>query len=147
MLRIGTMLGLLIGLGAGVGGYTFVYARGASYLTNNPSACANCHIMQGHFDAWTKSSHHNAAVCNDCHVPKPFFRKYYAKAENGARHSWAFTTGWFHEPIEITPGDHAIVEENCRRCHQDIVQMIDAEHNGDSEMLCTRCHQSVGHLE
>lgn len=33
------------GLAVGVGGYTFVYARGASYLTNDPAACANCHVI------------------------------------------------------------------------------------------------------
>ena len=35
-------LGVLFGLATGIGGYTFVYARGGSYLTNNPKACANC---------------------------------------------------------------------------------------------------------
>ena len=55
-------LGLLIGLG----GYTFAYARGYSYLTNDPAACANCHIMRDHFDAWTRSSHAAIAACNDC---------------------------------------------------------------------------------
>jgi hypothetical protein len=30
------------GLVIGVGGYTFLYAKGSSYLTNNPAACANC---------------------------------------------------------------------------------------------------------
>jgi hypothetical protein len=33
-------IGGLFGLAAGVGGYTFIYARGASYLTNDPKACA-----------------------------------------------------------------------------------------------------------
>jgi hypothetical protein len=28
--------------------YTFVYAKGYSYLTNDPGACANCHIMADH---------------------------------------------------------------------------------------------------
>ena len=30
---------------------------GASYLTDDPAACANCHVMQEHFDAWPRSSH------------------------------------------------------------------------------------------
>ena len=34
----GLVLGLLAGLAAGVGGYTFIYARGASYMTNAPEA-------------------------------------------------------------------------------------------------------------
>jgi len=42
-------VGVLFGLATGIGGYTFIYARGGSYLTNNPKACANCHIMQDHY--------------------------------------------------------------------------------------------------
>ena len=34
---------VLAGVAAGVGGFTFVYARGYSYLTNDPKACVNCH--------------------------------------------------------------------------------------------------------
>jgi cytochrome c nitrite reductase small subunit len=50
-------VGVLFGSATGIGGYTLIYARGGSYLTNNPKACANCHIMQDHYDAWVKSSH------------------------------------------------------------------------------------------
>lgn len=69
----------------GVVGYTFVYAKGASYLTNDPKACANCHVMQDYYDAWIKSSHRAVAVCNDCHAPHDnMVRKYYVKADNGS---------------------------------------------------------------
>ena len=39
------ILGIAIGVVAGLGVYTFVYAKGASYLMNDPASCANCHIM------------------------------------------------------------------------------------------------------
>jgi nitrate/TMAO reductase-like tetraheme cytochrome c subunit len=35
----------LFGAAAGLGAFTFVYAKGNSYLTNDPAACANCHVM------------------------------------------------------------------------------------------------------
>jgi hypothetical protein len=38
------ILGIAIGRAAGLGVYTFVYAKGASYLMNNPASCANCYI-------------------------------------------------------------------------------------------------------
>ena len=60
------VLGLAIGIAAGVGAYTFAYAKGWSYLTDNAAACANCHVMQEQYDGWLKSSHRSAAVCNDC---------------------------------------------------------------------------------
>jgi cytochrome c nitrite reductase small subunit len=43
---VAVMIGLLIGLAVGFGGYTFLYAKGASCLTNDPDACRNYHIMQ-----------------------------------------------------------------------------------------------------
>lgn len=142
-----TLLGLFAGIGFGVGSYTFVYAKGASYLTDDPSACANCHVMQGHLDAWAKSSHHKVAVCNDCHTPHNFVGKYYIKGRNGYHHSLAFTTGWFHEPIAITPVNRKVTEEACRRCHEDITQEIDCGWRNGETMSCIRCHSSVGHME
>ena len=140
------LIGLVAGIGAGIGGFTFVYARGASYLTDDPAACANCHIMNEQYDAWTRSSHHSAAICNDCHTPKNFTDKYLTKASNGYHHSMAFTTGWFHEPIQITDGNLKITEAACRNCHGDIVRQIDAPHGNQSPLSCIRCHNSVGHL-
>ena len=140
-------LGVSVGGGLGIGSYTFIYAKGASYLTDDPKACANCHIMQDHFDAWLKSSHHNVAVCNDCHTPHDFIGKYYTKARNGYHHSMAFTTGWFHEPIQITPKNRAVTESACRDCHGDIVQAMDRGGNQDEPVTCIRCHDTVGHLE
>jgi len=58
------LLGVLLGLAIGLGGYTFIYSKGYSYLTNNPAACANCQVMRAQYDAWLKSSHHSAATCN-----------------------------------------------------------------------------------
>jgi cytochrome c nitrite reductase small subunit len=140
-------LGVAIGVGAGVGGYTFIYAKGASYLTNDPAACDNCHIMNEQYDGWAKSSHRSVAVCNDCHTPHDFLGKYMTKALNGFHHSLAFTTQRFDEPIQITPRNHAITEQACRRCHAEVVQMIDLLPNGrEGALKCTGCHASVGHL-
>jgi len=147
--RAGILLvGIVLGAGIGLGGYTFVYARGWSYLTNDPVACTNCHIMQGHFDAWVKSSHHATATCNDCHTPHELLPKYWTKAEHGFWHSYGFTTGRFHEPIRIKASSLAVVEGACRRCHGAVVQAIDAHAaDGDSALSCVRCHANVGHRE
>src|SRR5687767_12096778 len=109
---------------AGLGGYTFVYARGASYLTNDPAACANCHVMGAHFDGWIKSSHRSVAVCNDCHTPPGLVPKYLTKASNGFWHSFAFTTGRFPDPLRIKPHNREIAEKACRKCHAEIVSAM-----------------------
>jgi len=140
-------LGVSAGLAAGIGAYTFIYAHGASYLTEDPAACANCHIMQDHYDAWLKSSHHTVAVCNDCHTPADFFGKYLTKGLNGYHHSMAFTLQNFHEPIQITARNREITESACRKCHQDIVDAIDHGGGRREHLACIRCHAQVGHLE
>ena len=140
------LMAIAVGLAVGIGGFTFVYAKGAAYLTDDPQACANCHVMREQFDGWIRSSHRSAAVCNDCHTPKGFFAKYLIKSTNGARHSWAFTTGWFHEPIAIKATNREVTESRCRDCHEDITQAINGidRHSGVA-LGCIRCHGSVGH--
>ncbi|MCE9672631.1 cytochrome c nitrite reductase small subunit [Myxococcus stipitatus] len=160
------VLAVLVGTAVGAAGYTFVYARGASYLTDDPAACANCHVMNEQYDGWVKGSHHAVAVCNDCHTPHDFFGKYLAKAINGWHHSVAFTTGDFHEPIHLGARNLGVTEAACRSCHQDIVHAIEPgllvrvearrpEDSGgelhpppeEGTMSCLRCHRSVGHQE
>jgi len=141
------VLATAIGLVIGVGGYTFLYAKGSSYLTDNPAACANCHVMREHFDGWITSSHRAVAVCNDCHTPAGFVAKYATKAVNGFWHSFAFTTGRFPEPLRIKPRNREITEQACRTCHRDIVEAIEGPHHEAARLLCVRCHSAVGHLE
>lgn len=137
-------LSIAVGTAAGVGAYTFFYAKGGSYLTNDPDACANCHVMQEQLDGWTKSSHRHVAVCNDCHTPEAFIPKMIAKMSNGWHHSAAFTSGDFAEPIRIKASNLEIVERRCRGCHAPIVEAIEG-HAGAGEAACVRCHAGVGH--
>ena len=137
---------VVLGAGAGLGFFTFGYARGASYLTNDPAACANCHIMQEHYTAWTKSSHRAVAVCNDCHTPHNFVGKYSTKALNGFWHSFYFSTGDFPDPLRITPRNHEVTEHACRYCHEQITETIDhGASTPDEPISCVRCHPNVGH--
>jgi len=140
------LLSLAVGLFLGLAGYTFYHAQGASYLSNDPRACVNCHIMREQYDGWQKASHHAVATCNDCHVPHEFFRKYFSKAENGFWHSRGFTLQDFHEPIRIKPHNRVILQENCVGCHTNLVSQIATHAGNDQRMLdCVRCHPSVGH--
>ena len=95
-------IAVLIGVLSGVGLFTFQYAEGFSYFSIDPRACVNCHIMQPQFDSWQKASHHAVATCVGCHLPQSGLSKWLAKADNGYRHSRAFTLQDFHEPIMIT---------------------------------------------
>ena len=141
----GIIFGIAAGLAVGVGGFTFVYAKGASYLTDRPEACANCHIMREQYGGWVKSSHRMVAVCNDCHTPSGLLAKYLTKASNGFWHSFAFTTGRFPDSLRIKPHNLRITENKCRECHQDIVEAIEGLHREAAKLSCIRCHSAVGH--
>ena len=143
---LGSIVWALIGTAAGVGGYTFIYADGGSYLSDDPNACANCHIMNDNFDAWHKSSHHAVATCNDCHAPHDnFAHKYFVKGVNGFNHSLAFTTGNYEDNLEITDFNRRVTEQSCRHCHADDVRAIEARDEHFEELSCIRCHGDVGH--
>ena len=148
---------ILVGAAIGIGGFTFVYADGDSYLTDDPAACANCHVMEEQYSSWLKSSHSSVAVCNDCHTPHDVIGKYSTKARNGFWHSYYFTLGGFHEPIQATSRSREIAESACRDCHQGITGSLAhagevpsfaagrREATGRESLVCTRCHMQVGH--
>jgi cytochrome c nitrite reductase small subunit len=141
-IALAVALGVLLGLG----GFTFRYAEGLSYFSTDPRACANCHIMRRQYDDWQKASHHAAATCVDCHLPQRFFAKYLAKASNGWHHSKGFTLQDFDEPIRIKPGNIAILQDNCLRCHESMVHELVAGSRTDRDAVaCVHCHASVGH--
>ena len=133
---VGILLGMLI--------YLFKYANGASYLSSDPNACINCHIMEPQFDSWKKSSHHSSASCVDCHLPHETIKKWIAKAENGFLHSKAFTLQNFHEPIMIKDKNKNILQKNCIQCHDSMTDDITNNHY-PIKNDCLHCHSSVGH--
>lgn len=142
------VVAVLLGSSLGVGGFTFYYAEGGSYLSTDPRACVNCHIMRPQYDAWQKASHHTVATCVDCHLPATGISKWIAKASNGYYHSKGFTLQDFHEPIRITPGNAAILQDNCLRCHADLLHDQVAGSTTDRDAIqCVHCHRDVGHGE
>lgn len=132
-----------LGILAGLGLFAFVYGDGAAYLSDDPAGCANCHVMQDHYDSWQNSSHAPAAVCNDCHLPTSFIGKWWTKADNGLLHSVAFTTGAFPDPIRIKPRNARRTQQACLECHADLAHALIEDARGPAP--CARCHSSVGH--
>ncbi|MBN1271208.1 MAG: cytochrome c nitrite reductase small subunit [Candidatus Aminicenantes bacterium] len=139
------LLVIIFGIFFGFSLFTFFYAGGHSYLRDDPQACLNCHVMRSQFDAWNRSSHHQAASCNDCHTPKNIVKKYAVKAISGWNHGSAFTTGDFNEPIIIQPSNRNIVLKNCLRCHGKFVSRTPINKPGETKGDCIHCHGNVGH--
>lgn len=140
-LAIAIVLGMLGGLGA----FTFGYGKGWAYLSNDPAACANCHVMEGHYDSWQNSSHKHVATCNDCHLSHDPIGKWLVKGDNGFFHSLAFTTGDFPEPLRIKDRNRRVTQQACLHCHQDLAHSLLPARDGGDMLLCVHCHTDVGH--
>lgn len=143
-----------IGIGAliGLGFYALYLSRAVSYMSDDPKACINCHVMTPHYMTWDKSSHREVAHCNDCHVPQDnIFSKYYFKAKDGAYHSYVFTTRTEPQVIRAKDASVEVIHNNCIRCHLD--QVTDAKTDGmvayhtenRTDRLCWDCHKGVPH--
>lgn len=134
------------GIFLGVSGYTFFYAKGASYLSEDPAACVNCHIMNEQYASWQKSSHHANASCVQCHLPHDTVGKYLAKMSNGYHHSVKFTFQNFDYPIQIKPHNLKILNQSCLECHSNMVSEINHSKRYEGEFMnCVQCHSRVGH--
>lgn len=138
---------------AGLGGYSIYMSRAHSYLSDDPSACVNCHIMTPYYQSWQHSSHREWAHCNDCHVPQNNpVNKYAFKAMDGLYHSAVFTVKG--EPQVIRPRDasNKVIMDNCIRCHTQLnTEFVDtgtisyAQVQEGKGKACWDCHREVPH--
>ncbi len=141
-LRIACFVGL--GMCLGLAAYVARVSEAASYLSDRPEACINCHIMVPEYASWQHSSHARVATCNDCHVPhSSIFAKYYYKAKDGSRHSFLFTLRRERQVIFAIPESRRVIQENCVRCHQTVLEASRVHLRTDR--ACVECHREVPH--
>ncbi|VAW20680.1 Cytochrome c nitrite reductase, small subunit NrfH [hydrothermal vent metagenome] len=144
MIISGVMLGIIF--------FLFYVSKAHSYLSDNPRACVNCHVMAPQYATWSHSSHREVANCNDCHVPhENVVKKYYFKAKDGVRHATMFTLKLEPQVIFIKEDGAEVVHNNCIRCHTN--QITDPklaatvkyykEHTEGRK--CWDCHREVPH--
>lgn len=131
--------------------FTIYMSQAHSYLSDDPKACVNCHIMAPQYATWSHSSHREWAHCNDCHVPQNnVFNKYYFKAKDGLRHSALFTLRKERQVIRILEEGAEVVQNNCIRCHEQ--QLVDPKLEASVDMYrairegrrCVDCHREEG---
>lgn len=135
----------VVGSLIGVGSFTFIFARGYSYLTDDPAACINCHAMEDQYRGWAAGSHSATATCNDCHSPHDnLIHKYWVKAENGFWHGLMFTTDLYPENIQIRESNEKITNDACLYCHADVTEDMRSVAGGE-QVSCIACHADVGH--
>ena len=140
---------LTLGVLGGLSALTFHVSRASSYLGDDPATCVNCHIMAPQYATWATSSHARVATCNDCHVPHDnVIKKYAFKASDGTRHAFMFTFRLEPQVIRIHEAGADVVQDNCVRCHNDLLNEIgpmfaDTPHGAGR--ACWDCHREVPH--
>ncbi|MBR9978269.1 MAG: NapC/NirT family cytochrome c, partial [Bacteroidetes bacterium] len=61
---------LLLGILGGLGIFVLYISNAVSYLSDDPRACVNCHVMTPQYATWERGSLGRVTSCNDCHVPQ-----------------------------------------------------------------------------
>lgn len=136
----------------GFAAFTAKEAEVISYLSDDPQACVNCHVMTPVYNSWMHSSHREWASCNDCHVPhNNVFNQYYFKAKDGLYHASIFTLRAEPEVIFMREESEKVVQNNCLRCHvQQVTETkyvgwIDSHMSNRTDRTCWSCHKEVPH--
>lgn len=142
----------------GVALIMFVYlinaSQALSYLSTDPKACINCHVMHTQYATWQHSSHAMRATCVECHLPRDtMVNKYMAKARDGWNHSVAFTLNTYGQNILISDDGADRVQANCISCHARLTAVIisNADRYHDftgvvsEDRKCWDCHRDVPH--
>ena len=137
---------LMLGVTAGMGLFVLHISRVASYLSDAPETCMNCHVMTTEYLTWRHGSHANAATCNDCHVPHTsLLARYGFEAKDGLWHATVFTMRWEPQVIRLSAGAVPVVEDNCRRCHAQAIADVAVAAHRPGDLRCWDCHREVPH--
>ncbi|MFY0598956.1 MAG: cytochrome c nitrite reductase small subunit [Cyclobacteriaceae bacterium] len=146
------IVAVLIGAIVGLTIYIGKVANVTSYLTDDPRACINCHVMTTEYITWNHSSHRGVATCNDCHVPHDnVFKQYAFKAKDGLYHATIYTLRTEPQAIVMHEAGQQAVQNNCIRCHFDqvtdakTVSWVDSHLTNRLDRTCWECHREIPH--
>ncbi len=108
--------------------------------TSTPDYCMSCHVMESQFEAWFHTGAHRRIKCVDCHLPNGNAGIHYIwKSIDGMKDVLVFYSGTVPDRIMLSTHGEKVLRENCIRCHDTAVAMIDTTRN------CWGCHRWVTH--
>lgn len=153
--RLGAVLGLtflswpwrfaayaLVGVAVGLAIVIAQISNAASYASDSPAACINCHVMTDAYVSWQRGSHGHVAVCTDCHVPHANpVAKLGFKGADGLKHSAVFTMRTEPQVLRLSETARPVVQANCLRCHASQMGMVRLA--GPEERTCWDCHHNI----
>jgi cytochrome c nitrite reductase small subunit len=107
-----------------------------------PEFCRRCHVMDPQYNSYRRGSHSHLESCNDCHLPNDsFVRHWFWDGVVGVRDLVEFNLNLIPEHIEAKPRSQEWLEENCRRCHEDVISEI----HPPAGKRCWECHRELYH--
>ena len=118
--RYAVAIGVVFGLLLGLGGYTFVYARGASYLTNDPPRARTATSCASSSTAGSGRATARRGLQRLPRAARPRRQVRRPRRINGFWHSFYFTTGTFPR----ADPDHAAQ----RRGHREALPQLPRRH-------------------
>jgi cytochrome c nitrite reductase small subunit len=131
---------LLLVMGAVVGFYVSFGPPGLYAKSSTPEFCAQCHVMEAEYEGWVHNGGHRRLKCVDCHLPNDNLPRHMVwKGMEGMWDSFAFYSGRVPERIEISDSGKMILQENCRRCHEETIARI------SEDRPCWQCHRRLSH--
>jgi len=131
---------IAVAIVAAVGLFAAFGPPGLYAKSESPEFCSSCHVMQPEYEAWFYSGAHRRIKCVDCHLPNDHLANHlFRKSVDGVKDSLAFHTGFVSETIHISDRSAAVVEDNCRRCHTELLARI------KENRRCWDCHRRISH--
>jgi cytochrome c nitrite reductase small subunit len=138
--KVVRVAGLVVLLLAVVMVYVSFGPPGLFARSGTPEFCAQCHVMEAEYENWFHSGGHRRLKCVDCHLPNDNMARHLTwKGYEGMWDAYVFYSGRVPETIRISESGVALVQENCRRCHEETVAKINEDRN------CWQCHRRLSH--
>lgn len=108
--------------------------------SSTPEFCASCHVMESEYENWFHNGGHRSLACVQCHLPNDNPARHLAwKGLTGMQDVFSFYSGQVPETIRISQAGAAIVLENCKRCHAEMISRL------NEDRACWDCHRRLSH--
>ena len=138
--RAGLVIFIVLAVAGALGIFLAFGPPGIYAKTETPEFCGSCHVLEPQYETWFHSGAHARITCVDCHLPNDTFARHLTwKTIDGFKDWLAFHTGRVSDPIKISDRGAGFVQENCLRCHGEVVARISTDRN------CWACHRRLGH--
>lgn len=124
-----------------IGGSFLAFGPPGLYAKSEASEfCGSCHVLEMEYETWFHSGAHRGITCVDCHLPNDNLARHLVwKGLDGVKDAVKFHTGRVSEPMRISSHGAAVVNDNCRRCHAEIISRI------NEDRQCWDCHRKMTH--